>query len=153
LKSCATLGTSSPSRATTMSEYVPYFRKNPRMVEKFIPQRWDYYEICRKGLSPHLEKIRRQVNGEELIPIKRSLEYGAPLINALETEETVRINGNVENQGLITNLPQGCCVEVPCLVDRLGIHPCYVGELPIQCAAINRTNINVQELTVEGVLQ
>ncbi|MGC8778613.1 MAG: alpha-glucosidase/alpha-galactosidase [Candidatus Caldatribacteriaceae bacterium] len=136
-----------------MSEYVPYFRKNPQMVEKFIPQRWDYYEICRKGLSPYQEKIRRQVNGAEPIPIKRSLEYAAPIINALETGEMVRINGNVENRGIITNLPQGCCVEVPCLVDQLGIHPCSVGELPIQCAAINRTNINVQELTVEGVLQ
>lgn len=136
-----------------MSEYVPYFRKNPRMVEKFIPKRWDYYQICREGVSSYLERIKCQINGEEPIPIKRSLEYCAPIINALETGEMVRINGNVENRGIITNLPQGCCVEVPCLVDRLGIHPCQVGELPPQCAALNRTNINVQELVVEGALQ
>ncbi|NSW77292.1 MAG: alpha-glucosidase/alpha-galactosidase [Candidatus Atribacteria bacterium] len=136
-----------------MSEYVPYFRKNARMVEKFIPKRWDYYEICRKGASSYLERIKRQINGEEPIPIRRSLEYCAPIINALETGEMVRINGNVENQGIITNLPHGCCVEVPCLVDHLGIHPCQVGELPPQCAALNRTNINVQELVVEGALQ
>lgn len=136
-----------------MSEYVPYFRKNPRTIQKFIPKRWDYYEICRKGASSYLEKIKRQINGEEPIPIKRSLEYCAPIINALETGEMVRINGNVENRGIITNLPHGCCVEVPCLVDRLGIHPCQVGELPPQCAALNRTNINVQELAVEGALQ
>lgn len=71
----------------------------------------------------------------------------------METGELVRINGNVANTGLIPNLPEGCCVEVPCLVDRLGIHPCFVGDLPPQLASINRTNISVQELAVEGVLQ
>jgi alpha-galactosidase len=71
----------------------------------------------------------------------------------METGEVTRINGNVANTGLITNLPYGCCVEVPCFVDRLGIHPCFVGDLPPQLAAINRTNINVQELAVEGILQ
>lgn len=136
-----------------MSEYVPYFRKNPHLVARYIPERWDYYEICRAGLAPYMEKIRRQIQGEEPIEIRRSLEYGAYIINAMETGEVVRINGNVANTGLITNLPEGCCVEVPCFVDRLGIHPCFVGELPPQLAAINRTNINVQELAVEGVLQ
>lgn len=58
----------------------------------------------------------------------------------------------MENKGLITNLPDGCCVEVPCLVDKAGIHPCYVGDLPPQCAALNRTNINVQEIAVETAL-
>ncbi|MBS7613371.1 alpha-glucosidase/alpha-galactosidase, partial [Candidatus Bathyarchaeota archaeon] len=64
-----------------------------------------------------------------------------------------RINGNVENKWLITNLPNGCCVEVPCLVDEGGIHPCHVGGLPPQCAALNRTNINVQELAVKASLE
>ncbi len=136
-----------------MSEYVPYFRKNPELVAKYIPKRWDYYEICRAGLAPYLEKIQRQIRGEEPIEIRRSLEYGAYIINAMETGEVTRINGNVANTGLITNLPYGCCVEVPCFVDRLGIHPCFVGDLPPQLAAINRTNINVQELAVEGILQ
>ncbi|MBN2323821.1 MAG: alpha-glucosidase/alpha-galactosidase, partial [Spirochaetes bacterium] len=63
------------------------------------------------------------------------------------------INGNVRNTGLITNLPTGCCVEVPCLVDKNGINPCYVGELPPQLAALNRTNINVQSLIVEAALK
>jgi len=136
-----------------MSEYVPYFRKNPEMVQRFIPERWDYYEICKQGLQPYLSKIKSQIKGETLIEIKRSLEYGAYIINSIETGELSRINGNVSNTGLITNLPQNCCVEVPCLVDKLGIHPCYVGELPPQCAALNRTNINVQEVAVEGILQ
>ncbi|MDI3531614.1 MAG: alpha-galactosidase, partial [Candidatus Atribacteria bacterium] len=136
-----------------MSEYVPYFRKNPEMIKKFIPKRWDYYEICKQGLDPYLDKIRRQIRGEIPIEIKRSLEYGAYIINSIETGELSRINGNVQNTDLITNLPQNCCVEVPCLVDKLGIHPCYVGDLPPQLAALNRTNINVQEAAVEGILQ
>lgn len=136
-----------------MSEYVPYFRKNPDLIAKYIPERWDYYEICRSGLAPYMERIKRQIQGEELIEVRRSLEYGAHIINAMETGELVRINGNVANTGLIPNLPEGCCVEVPCLVDRLGIHPCFVGDLPPQLASINRTNISVQELAVEGVLQ
>lgn len=136
-----------------MSEYVPYFRKNPEIVRKFIPKRWDYYEICKEGLGPYKDKIRKQISGEESIKIRRSLEYGAQIINAVETNQEVQINGNVENTGLITNLPYGSCVELPCWVDRLGIHPCFVGELPEQLAAINRTNINVQELTVVGALE
>lgn len=136
-----------------MSEYVPYFRKNLELIARYIPERWDYYEICHAGLTPYMERIRRQIRGEEPIEVRRSLEYGAYIINAMETGEPIRVNGNVANTGLITNLPEGCCVEVPCLVDRLGIHPCFVGDLPPQLAGINRTNINVQELAVEGVLQ
>ncbi|MCS7241776.1 alpha-glucosidase/alpha-galactosidase [Candidatus Caldatribacterium sp.] len=136
-----------------MSEYVPYFRKNPESVAKYLPERWDYYEICRAGLTPYLERIRRQIRGEEPIEVRRSLEYGGYIINAMETGELTRVNGNVTNTGLIPNLPEGCCVEVPCLVDRLGVHPCFVGDLPPQLASINRTNINVQELAVEGILQ
>jgi len=136
-----------------MSEYVPYFRKNPELVRKFIPERWDYYEICKEGLAPYQDKIRKQISGEEPIEIRRSLEYGSQIINAMETNQIVRINGNVKNSDLITNLPCGSCVEVPCLVDHLGIHPCYVGNLPPQLAAINLTNINVQELAVIGALE
>jgi alpha-galactosidase len=68
----------------------------------------------------------------------------------METHQPLRINGNVPNQNLIDNLPNGCCVEVPCLVDRNGIQPTHFGHLPPQLAALNRTNINVQELIVEA---
>jgi len=64
-----------------------------------------------------------------------------------------RINANVENNGIITNLLEGCCVEVPCLVDKSGINPCYVGDLPPQCAALNRSNINLQELGVRAAVE
>ncbi len=70
----------------------------------------------------------------------------------MEINQPVRINGNVPNWGLIENLPQGCCVEVPCLVDGNGIQPTAVGALPTQLAALNRTNVNVQELIVEAAL-
>ena len=62
------------------------------------------------------------------------------------------IAGNVLNNGLISNFPNGSCVEVPCLVDKNGVQPAYVGDLPTQLAALNRTNINVQELVVEAAL-
>jgi alpha-galactosidase len=99
------------------------------------------------------EELRQQINGDYKFPTKRSGEYAIRIINAIETGEALRINSNVMNRGLITNLPEGCCVEVPCLVDKEGIHPCYVGDLPPQLAALNRTNINVQELAVRGIVE
>ena len=73
-------------------------------------------------------------------------------MEAIETNIPTRVTGNVPNRNLITNFPEGCCVEVPCLVDANGIQPTCVGSLPPQLAAINRTNINVQELIVEAAL-
>jgi len=136
-----------------MSEYVPYFRKSPGDIEKFMSYTWNALEITRqKGMDDDLS-IQRQIEGDEPIELKPSVEYGAQIINAVVTNEEIRINGNVYNSGLITNLPGDCCVEVPCLVDRNGINPCYVGELPPQLAALNRTNINVQSLVVEAALK
>ena len=71
-------------------------------------------------------------------------------MEAIETNVPTQIGGNVLNRGLITNLPQNACVEVPCLVDRNGVQPTVIGDLPEQCAAINRTNINVQLLTIQA---
>ena len=79
-----------------------------------------------------------------------SQEYGAKIIKSMELNEPYRLHGNVINNNLITNLPREACVEVPCLVDSNGISPCVVGDLPIQCAALNRTNINVQLMTIEA---
>ena len=71
-------------------------------------------------------------------------------MEAMETNKPYKIGGNVLNNGLITNLPRNCVVEVPCMVDKSGVMPCYIGDLPEQCAALNRTNINVQLLTIEA---
>ena len=80
----------------------------------------------------------------------RSAEYCSHIIEAKETGEIFRLNGNIRNDGYITNLPNGCCVEVPVYVDRLGLHPSVIGNLPPQCAALNMTNVLVQGLAVEA---
>ena len=99
------------------------------------------------------QKFRDLIDGSKPLPTERTREYGSFIVEAMETDRPTRINGNVPNRGHITNLPEGCCVEVPCLVDKNGVHGVVVGALPKQLAALNRTNINVQELTVEGALR
>ncbi len=130
------------------SEYLPYFRKDQQLISELIPERWDYFEVCSRhdeaGLKDLLERLKTE--------LKPSLEYGSQIIHSLETNTSRVIYGNVANNGLITNLPEGCCVEVPCLIDAGGVQPTAVGKLPPQCAAVNRTNINVQELAVEAAL-
>ena len=79
-------------------------------------------------------------------------EYGTLIIHSAETGQPRVVYGNVENRGLIANLPPGCAVEVPCLVDRNGVQPTGIGMIPTQLAALMQTNINVQELTVEAAL-
>lgn len=86
--------------------------------------------------------------------MERSSEYTPLIMEAIERDSPCRVNVNVRNTGLITNLPQDCVVEVPCPVDGLGIHhPCFVGDLPPQMAALNRSNIAVQELAVRAALE
>jgi alpha-galactosidase len=80
----------------------------------------------------------------------RSKEYASHIMEAMVTDVPYEIGGNVINKGLITNLPREACVEVPCLVNKQGIHPTVVGDLPVQLAAMNRTNINPQLLTIEA---
>ncbi len=135
-----------------MSEYVPYFRKTPDDIGRFMSYTWNALEITRRKAGDDDRSIELQIEGKQPVDLTPSVEYGAKIINAVVTGEPIRINGNVRNTGLITNLPEGCCVEVPCLVDKNGINPCYVGELPTQLAALNRTNINVQSLIVEAAL-
>ncbi len=140
------------------SEYVPWIRKRPELLERYTPGgSWNggsgyilqLYGSDRENYESHLE---RAASGVDPLDLKRSREYGSYILNALETGEPCRINGNVRNSGLITNLPEGCCVEVPCYVDQHGINPCFVGDLPPHLAAINRSNIAVQELAVQAAL-
>lgn len=132
------------------SEYLPYFRKSPEMVNEFIAKRWDYFEVCSAHDEADLtERLLPRLKQE----LKPSLEYGALIIHSSETGQPRVVYGNVENQGLISNLPYGCCVEVPCLVDANAVQPTAIGELPPQCAAVNQSNINVQELAVQAVLE
>ncbi|GAB3740714.1 alpha-glucosidase/alpha-galactosidase [Microlunatus parietis] len=132
------------------SEYLPYFRKNQELIKEYIPQRWDYYEICAAhdeagDLGAQLDRLKA-----ELAP---SVEYGASIVNSMVTGELSVIHGNVSNRdGAISNLPFDACVEVPCLVDASGVQPTTMGALPPQLAALNRTNIAVQTLALEAAL-
>jgi alpha-galactosidase len=131
------------------SEYLPYFRKSPELAREYIPERWDYYEIC----SAHDEQGQTDRLLEDLTrELAPSVEYGAAIVHSMETGQQSVIYGNVPNTGLITNLPDGCCVEVACLVDSGGVQPTVFGALPPQCAAVNRTGIGVQELAVTAAL-
>jgi alpha-galactosidase len=148
------------------SEYVPYFRKTPEMVnEDLVPRFTDpanhwfdyartggYLRHCYARLAEAQQEYRELLEGVKDLPIRRTHEYGSYILEAMETNQPARINGNVPNYGLIFNLPQGCCVEVPCLVDSNGVQPTTVGTLPTQLAALNRTMVNVQELIVEAAL-
>lgn len=137
-----------------MSEYVPYFMKRPELFERFkLVYHLDNMKEIEKRRMEQEGEMRRMISSDEKIPILRSQEYCSYIIHSMETGKPRRINANVKNDGLITNLPQRCCVEVPCLVDKNGIHPCRVSDLPPQCAALNRTNINVQELGVLAAVE
>lgn len=148
------------------SEYLPYFRKNARMVEEELVPRFadpvnswfklgstgGYLAHCKEQVVKSQKEYEELLAGTKELSSTRSNEYGSYIIEACETNRPTRINGNVPNDRLITNLPDGCCVEVPCLVDRNGVQPTKVGDLPPQLAALNRTNINVQDLIVEAAL-
>jgi alpha-galactosidase len=146
------------------SEYMPYFRKTAQMInEELVPRFTDqtnhWFDFARTGgyLRHCLHRLEQfQSDYDEIVggefPTTRSHEYGSRIIEAMETNVPTVIAGNVPNTGLITNLPNGCCVEVPCLVNATGIQPTFVGNLPPQLAALNRTNINVQSLIVEAAL-
>jgi len=137
------------------SEYVPYFRKNAELIERFTPKvgRWvDLQESTKVHMAERREQLRQQAGGDEPIQVDRSHEYSIGIIEAMETNVPFRFNGNVMNTGLITNLPYSC-VEVPCLVDNMGIHPCYVGDLPPQCASLNRSRSAGDELVVKAALE
>lgn len=135
-----------------LSEYLPYFRKSKETIDRFMSYIWNALEITREKGETDKKKVINQIEGKEEIELRRSVEYGPKIINSIVTGEPIIIYGNVNNSGLITNLPKDCCVEVPCFVDKNGIHPCHIGELPPQLAALNMTNINVQSLMVKAVL-
>ncbi|HBE00955.1 MAG: hypothetical protein A2096_17320 [Spirochaetes bacterium GWF1_41_5] len=142
-----------------LSEYLPYFRKRNDLIKKYDGYRgWDgtsmyYYRTIGKKRIKHDVNVNKMSQSKNPVCFsEKSVEYAPDIIHAVVSNKIFRFNGNVRNTGLITNLQQQACVEVPCFVDRLGVHPCYVGDLPPQCAALNRTNINVQELAVKGIL-
>lgn len=135
------------------SEYVPWFikRDRPDLIDQFNIPLDEYIRRCEAQIAGWQEMRARLEAGLD-IEVRRSHEYGSLIIHSMETGQPRVIYGNVPNEGLIDNLPQGCCVEVPVLVDKNGLQPTKIGKLPPQLAALMRTNINVQELTVEAAL-
>ena len=135
------------------AEYTPYFIKSkyPELIERYNIPLDEYPRRC-IGQIEKLGKLVEELKANKDITHTRSHEYAARIIDAIETDVPFKIGGNLLNNGCITNLPDDACVEVPCLVDASGITPCHVGALPPQCAALNMTNINVQNLTIEAAL-
>jgi len=135
------------------SEYVPYFRKNPELRKRFAPSTVvDHSANEKAAVEARRTELRKEAYGSSPVQIEHSFEPCINIIDAMETNTTYRFNGNVLNTGLITNLPDSFCVEAPCLVDNMGIHPCYIGDLPPQCAALNRGRCAGDELAVKGAL-
>ncbi|TDQ40337.1 alpha-glucosidase/alpha-galactosidase [Aureibacillus halotolerans] len=136
------------------AEYLPYFIKSnyPELIERFNIPLDEYPRRCVNQIAGW-EKMREEMVNNKALEHKRTHEYASYILEAMETDVPFKIGGNVLNQGgLISNLPEKAVVEVPCLVDKNGVQPTYVGELPEQLAALNRTNINTQLLTIEAAI-
>jgi alpha-galactosidase len=131
------------------SEYMPYFRRTPELME--------HYHLDRRPVADQPGHAREWMadgvgDAAPVGELQRSHEYTTAIMEAILTNVPFAFNGNVRNDGLISNLPEGCCVEVPCLVDANGVTPCHMGALPPQLAALDRSNVAVQELAVRAVL-
>ena len=143
------------------SEYNWWFRKRPDLIEKYCthgtgwnPGEYAYilkeYQYNEATWKDQVRKeLARSLTGEDL---QRGLEYAAFIINALKGGESFKFNGNVPNTGLVTNLPEGACVEVPVLVDRAGIHPLSIGALPRECALLTQLSSGIEEMAIQASL-
>jgi alpha-galactosidase len=135
------------------AEYVPWFikRDRPDLVDRFNVPLDEYPRRCIDQIA-RWDAEREELERGDAVEVQPSFEYAATIIRSIETGKPRVVYGNVANNGLIDNLPAGCTVEVPCLVDGNGVQPTRIGSLPPQLAALIRTNVNVQELTVEAAL-
>jgi len=146
------------------AEYMPYFLRTPELTDRHLSEKmWGVGPDRRdpaarrarwaKRRQERDEQNRRWAYGDEKIPVERSHEYGSRILNAIETNVPFMFNGNVPNTGLVTNLLPDCIAEVPIVADNIGLHPCYVGDLPPALAALNRSNLALQELVVKGFVE
>ena len=133
------------------ADLVPWFLPREDQVRRFRIPVNDYLHRSERNLGAYAE-IQRKLEQGEPLDLERGPEYAPQIIHSIETGTRRMIYGNVRNGGVIANLPEDCCVEVPCLVDRAGVQPTRVGSLPPQLAALNRIYLNVCELTVRAAL-
>lgn len=135
------------------AEYNMFFIKSkyPELIDRYNIPLDEYPRRCVQQIKDWNER-REQLTSNSDLTHERSREYASWIMDAVVTNTPYKIGGNVLNRGLIDNLPADACVEVPCLVDGAGVHPCHVGRLPVQCAAMNMTNINVQLLAIEATV-
>ena len=140
------------------SEYLPYFRKRPDLLERYtrdgyLGESGFYANNWPRWRAEATETSRAQLGGKSEILLNRSSEYASVIVEAIETNQPAVIHGNVVNTGLIHNLPLGGCVEVPVLVDGTGLRPVDFGPLPDQLAGLNASHMYVHELMVRAVLE
>lgn len=133
------------------AEYNPWYIKEryPELIERYNIPLDEYPRRCISQIEGW-EKEKNDILQDGKITHERSHEYASYIMEAIVTGNPYKIGGNVLNDGLIDNLPREACVEVPCLIDGYGIHPCHVGALPVQLAGMNMTNINAQLMTIEA---
>jgi alpha-galactosidase len=142
------------------SEYNWWFRKRPDLIEKYCTHGtgWnpgEYAYILKEYRSREdtwKDEVKKWFDEKTPISLERGHEYAASIINAWKGGEIFRFNGNVSNTNIITNLPEGACVEVPVFVDKQGFHPVHVGLLPPQCVALNHVSVMIEEMAVEAAL-
>lgn len=140
------------------SEYTPYFRKRPDLVEKYAREGYlgetgFYANNWPRWREEAAEEIRRMLSGEDELSLERGVEYASYIMAAMECDEPTVIYGNVKNTGLVTNLPEGGVVEVACLVNGDGVQPTYYGALPTQLAALDQMHMAVHDLVATAVLE
>jgi len=144
-----------------LSEYLPWYRKRPGQIEQWISRdTWiggetgGYLRHCREKSDEYRQLYPQLLSGEvDMITLgERTSEHASYIIESLETGRIYRGHLNIGNNNLITNLPDGCTIEIPCYVDGNGINPAWIGDLPLACAATCRASISVQEMTVEAAL-
>ena len=136
------------------SEYNMFYIKSkyPELIDRYHIPLDEYPRRCVEQIAGW-EKERDELRTQKKLDHERSREYASYIMESVVTGTPYKIGGNVLNTGnLIENLPADACVEVPCLIDSMGVHPCRAGRLPVQCAAMNMTNINVQLLTIEAAV-
>jgi alpha-galactosidase len=134
------------------AEYLPWFLRHDELIERFRIPVGEYLRRSEDNLDEHAD-LKGRLDSGKGFEIEPTHELAWEVIHSIETGTERIVHGNVRNSGLIENLPAGSCVEVPCLVDRAGVQPLPVGALPPQLAALNRTFLNVVELTVLAALE